>query len=206
MPVKLINCFDVPRAQDEFFAHVRQTSPMTSQPGLLGRRWHRAIAPDAHFRFINYASWESADAFQAALGQPAMKDFRAKCEAAGIRSTFGLFEVAEDIGSIEPQPSSVLQISGFEFAAGREAEFVSEFARGKACMSSKPGFLALRMHRAIAPETRYRFIDIARWASAESFWTALRSSEMQAVIARPFWKGVSHFAGIVEPLEHMGTV
>jgi heme-degrading monooxygenase HmoA len=206
MPVKLINCFDVPRAQDEFFAHVRQGTLMTSQPGFLGRRWHRAIAPDAHFRFINYASWESADAFRAALGQPAMNDFRAKYEAAGIRATFGLFEVVEDIGSIEPEPSSVLQISGFEFAAGGEAEFLSEFAQTKACMTSKEGFLAVRMHRAIAPETRYRFIDIARWASTGSFWAALRSSEMQALLARPFWKGVSYFAGIVEPLEHMGTI
>jgi heme-degrading monooxygenase HmoA len=206
MPVKLINCFDVPRAQDELFARVRQDTLMASQPGFLGRRWHRAIAQDAHFRFILYASWESADAFRKALAQPAMSELRAKLEAAGIRSDFGLFDVVEDVGSIEVEPSSVLQISGFEFAAGIEAEFPSEFARGKACMSSKPGFLGLRMHHAIAPETRFRFIDIARWASAEAFWTALRSSEMQAIIARPFWRGVSHFAGIVEPLDQIGTI
>jgi heme oxygenase (mycobilin-producing) len=58
MTVILINPFEVPQATDdeEFLrGWQRAADYMRQQPGFLSSRLHRAIAPDARFRFINVA-------------------------------------------------------------------------------------------------------------------------------------------------------
>ena len=67
-PVTLINCFNIPAVrEDEFFALWRQVNAyMRTKPGYLGHKLHRALAPDAPFRFVDVAQWASAEHFQAA--------------------------------------------------------------------------------------------------------------------------------------------
>ena len=85
-PVPYINCFEVPAArEDEFLRLFEQVNAhMRSQPGYIGHRLHRALAPDARFRFINYVFWASVEDFRAAHGesfrrivsQPEWRDFK----------------------------------------------------------------------------------------------------------------------------------
>jgi quinol monooxygenase YgiN len=208
MSVKLINCFEVPPAKEGTLlaGFDAGRTHMAAQPGFLGLRMHRAVAADARIRFINYASWEGQEAFQAALGQAPMDALQRQFAAEGIRSHFALFDVVDERGTIENGSSGVLMISGFEPPAASEESFLAEFAHGKAHMTAQPGFLALRLHRAITPGARFRFVDVARWASAEAFWSALKSPGMQAVLARPYWKDVPYFAGIVDVVEQRGTI
>jgi heme-degrading monooxygenase HmoA len=71
-PVVLINAFEVPEGADEAFQEgwERQRQFLSTQDGYLSTRLHRSLSPDADFRFINVALWESAEAFQAATSQP----------------------------------------------------------------------------------------------------------------------------------------
>jgi hypothetical protein len=39
---------------------------MAAKPGYVSHRLHRSLTPDAHFRFVNYVQWESAEHWQAA--------------------------------------------------------------------------------------------------------------------------------------------
>jgi len=83
--VTLINCFEIPTgSEDEFFGLWQQVNAyMRTKPGYLGHKLHRALAPDASFRFVNVAQWASEADFQAAhdagfralVGQPAWKAF-----------------------------------------------------------------------------------------------------------------------------------
>jgi heme-degrading monooxygenase HmoA len=69
-PVILINPFEVPEgASDEEFLAAWGTAAeyMREQPGFISSRLHRALAPDARFRFINVAEWASPRDFQAAV-------------------------------------------------------------------------------------------------------------------------------------------
>ena len=63
-PVTLINCFNIPAGrEDEFFALWRQVNAyMRTKPGYLGHKLHRALAPDAPFRFVDVAQWASRGA------------------------------------------------------------------------------------------------------------------------------------------------
>lgn len=73
MPVILINPFSVPRGkEDEFLAMWRETAErVKNAPGFIETRMHRSLDPDADFRFVNVARWESEAAWRAAFaGQP----------------------------------------------------------------------------------------------------------------------------------------
>jgi heme oxygenase (mycobilin-producing) len=68
--VILINPFEVPDgSSDEDFLRgwERAADYMRRQPGFIGTRLHRALRPDARFRFVNVAEWSSPEDFQAAF-------------------------------------------------------------------------------------------------------------------------------------------
>ena len=69
----LINPFEVPEnIDDDRFLEGwgRAAEHMRSQPGFVGSELHRALSPDAKFRFVNVAEWESPQDFQAAVRSP----------------------------------------------------------------------------------------------------------------------------------------
>jgi heme-degrading monooxygenase HmoA len=70
MSITLINLFDVPAEHDaEFQQRWQQVNDyMRRQPGYLGHTLHRAVAPDAKYRYVNVARWRSEDDFRTAHG------------------------------------------------------------------------------------------------------------------------------------------
>jgi heme oxygenase (mycobilin-producing) len=71
-PVVLINAFEVPEEDDEAFLSgwERQREFLSARDGYRSTRLHRSLAPDADFRFVNVALWESEQAFREATSQP----------------------------------------------------------------------------------------------------------------------------------------
>ena len=69
MPVILINPFEIdPREADEFMRSWQEAADyMRRQPGFIGTRLHRALAPSARFQFVNVAEWESPQHFMNAV-------------------------------------------------------------------------------------------------------------------------------------------
>ena len=92
--VTVINPFEVPQGREEealsmwevFADYFRQ------QPGYISTELHKAIGDGAKFHFINIAKWESAEAFQAALGKPELGEI-AKGLPDDIPHYPGLYEV-----------------------------------------------------------------------------------------------------------------
>jgi heme-degrading monooxygenase HmoA len=90
--VILINPFEVPDGtNDEEFLRgwERAADYMRQQPGFVSTRLHRALQPDARFRFVNVAEWESPQDFQAAVGS---EEFRQIASGAAPGSP-ALYEV-----------------------------------------------------------------------------------------------------------------
>ncbi|MBV6431403.1 MAG: hypothetical protein IANPNBLG_01533 [Bryobacteraceae bacterium] len=67
---------------------------------------------------------------------------------------------------------SVTLINRFEVPAGREEEFFQFWRRVNDYMRAKPGYLGHTLHRSLAPDAQFRFINIARWSSALHFEAA----------------------------------
>jgi heme oxygenase (mycobilin-producing) len=71
-PVVLINVFEVPAEHDETFLSgwEHQREYLSAREGYRSTRLHRSLSPDADFRFVNVALWESEQAFRDATSQP----------------------------------------------------------------------------------------------------------------------------------------
>ncbi|MGH8961037.1 MAG: antibiotic biosynthesis monooxygenase family protein [Jatrophihabitantaceae bacterium] len=92
--VRLINCFEVPDGRDvEFLDRFRAVNTyMVDKPGYLGHQLHRALAPDARYRFVNYVEWQSAEHLAAARDERYRELVRSVLEA-GFTSTHALYDV-----------------------------------------------------------------------------------------------------------------
>lgn len=78
--VILINPFEVPEGQEEAFRKGWQEAAERLQqaPGFLSTRLHESMDPQARFRFVNVAEWESPQHFQAAMSSPAFQQVRSQ--------------------------------------------------------------------------------------------------------------------------------
>ena len=77
---------------------------------------------------------------------------------------------------------SVILINPFEVSEGAADEnFLRGWERAADYMRQQPGFLGTRLHRALAPGARYRFINVAEWASAQDFQAAVSSERFREI-------------------------
>lgn len=81
--VVLINPFEVkPGREAECLAMWNKAADfLRTQPGLRTFSFHESFKPDAKFRYVNVAVWESQQAFQAAVSDPAFRAIAASTDA-----------------------------------------------------------------------------------------------------------------------------
>ena len=77
-PLVLVNLFTLDPADEEHFLEEwkHDADFMKRQPGFISTQLHRALGPSA--TYLNYAVWESTEAFRAAFTHP---DFQAAIAA-----------------------------------------------------------------------------------------------------------------------------
>ena len=70
--VTLINPFEVPvDKEDQFLERWNAAADyLRQQEGFVSTRLHRSLDPEATFRFVNVALWESAEHFRQAISTP----------------------------------------------------------------------------------------------------------------------------------------
>ena len=77
---------------------------------------------------------------------------------------------------------SVVLINPFEVPEGTDDEaFLQGWERAAQYMGEQPGFVSTRLHRALSPDARFRFINIAEWASPADFQAAVTSEEFREI-------------------------
>ncbi len=86
--ITLINCFEVAEGREDAFLALwtEVNHYMRKKPGYLRHRLHRAVSPQAPYRFVNIADWESAEQFEAAHDEQ-FRNLVAKLEWREFRST-----------------------------------------------------------------------------------------------------------------------
>jgi len=106
----------------------------------------------------------------------------------------------------------VTLINCFEVPAGREEEFFSAFQTVNVYMRGKKGYIGHKMHRSLAPDARYRFVNVVQWASRQDC-EAAHDEGFRALISQPAWAEfrstaalyeVAHEATAATPVGHSG--
>jgi heme-degrading monooxygenase HmoA len=81
----------------------------------------------------------------------------------------------------------VTLINKFVVPEGREDTFQEIWTATSMYFRRQPGFLSLRLHRAVSPDANYKFVNVARWASLADFQAAHASDEFRRVVSQPGW-------------------
>ena len=74
---------------------------------------------------------------------------------------------------------SVILINPFEVPASSADEFVSSWEAVADYMKQQPGFIGTRLHRALTPNARFGFVNVAEWESPQHFMNAVQTPEFQ---------------------------
>ena len=169
-PVVLINLFEVPAGADEGFiaAWERARDFLQAQDGYRSTELHRSLAPDADFRFVNVAEWASPAAFQAATGQPGFPGRDMPFPAHP-----GLYRVVAEDPPATDDPGGVVLINAFEVPADGDDAFVDAWEQTRQFLRTQPGYLATRLHRSIAPQADFRFVNLGSYESPQAFQAAV---------------------------------
>ncbi len=102
--VTLINCFEVSPDQDERFLSLWNQADelLRSQGGYRSTRLHRALGPQARFRYINVAEVDAVETWQSIVSSPEFGAIAAQMRQ--FHPSPGLYavEISHTVPSTEP--------------------------------------------------------------------------------------------------------
>ena len=91
--------------------------------------------------------------------------------------------------------ANVVLINAFEVPEGGEEEFLQGWEAARNFMRRQKGYVATRLHRSLDPAARFRFINVAEWATPADFQAALYHPEFVKLReATPF----AHYPSLYE--------
>ena len=79
--------------------------------------------------------------------------------------------------------ASVILINPFEVSPEKDDEFLQGWERAAEYLRQQRGFISTRLHRALSPEARFRFINVAEWESPQDFQAAVGNEQFRRMAA-----------------------
>ena len=96
----------------------------------------------------------------------------------------GRTAVEAETGADQP----VTLMNSFMVPEGRDEVFVQLWLETSRYFREQPGFLSLRLHRAVTPGTPYRYVNVARWASDAAYRAPHGTEEFRRLVGQEAWK------------------
>ena len=91
----------------------------------------------------------------------------------------------------------VTLINCFEVPAGREKEFFAGFQKVNEYMRAKKGYVSHKMHRSLAPDAKFRFVNVVQWESREAC-EAAHDAGFRELVSHPGLVGIRSTPGLYE--------
>lgn len=99
--------------------------------------------------------------------------------------------------------SSIILVNCFEVPSGSEDEFFALWQQVNTYMRGKRGYLGHKLHRSLASDARFRFVNVAEWASLEDF-NAAHDAGFRSLVSQPAWAPFQSFPTLYEVV-HEGS-
>jgi heme-degrading monooxygenase HmoA len=93
--------------------------------------------------------------------------------------------------------SVVTLVNCFQIPAGREDDFFVLWQQVNTYMRQRKGYLGHKLHRSLAPDAQYQFVNVARWKSKQDF-DAAHDDGFRALVTQPAWEPFRSFPGLYE--------
>lgn len=81
------------------------------------------------------------------------------------------------------EPAEVVLINTFEVQPGREQECLAMWNRAAEFLRGKPGIVSTALHEALAPQAKFRYVNVAVWKSPQAFQAAVSDPGFRALAA-----------------------
>src|SRR4051794_16150164 len=89
-----------------------------------------------------------------------------------------------DTGADQP----VTLMNHFIVPEGSDDSFLALWLETSEYFRAQPGFLSLRLHRAVTPGTEYRYVNVARWASDAHYRAPHGTAEFRRLVSQEAWR------------------
>ena len=80
--------------------------------------------------------------------------------------------------------STATLINCFEVAPEQDERFLRLWRQADDLLRSRGGYRTTRLHRALGPQARFRYVNVAELDSVETWQSAIRSAEFAAIAAQ----------------------
>lgn len=98
----------------------------------------------------------------------------------------------------------VTLINSFVVPDGRDEVFQELWTETSRYFRAQPGFVSLRLHRAVTPDAGYRFVNVARWASAEQYRAPHLAGEFRRLVTQEAWREFPSTPALYEVVAAIG--
>lgn len=78
-------------------------------------------------------------------------------------------------------------VNSFVVPEGRDQAFLALWTETSRYFRAQPGFLSLRLHRAVSHGVEHRFVNMARWASEAHFRAPHATDEFRRLVSQDAW-------------------
>ena len=96
----------------------------------------------------------------------------------------GRTAVEADTGPTLP----VTLVNSFIVPEGRDEAFMELWMETSDYFRRQPGFVGLRLHRALTPGASYRYVNVARWASDADYRSPHATEEFRRLVTQDGWR------------------
>lgn len=81
----------------------------------------------------------------------------------------------------------VTLMNSFQVAPERDEAFLALWTKTSEYFIGRPGFVSLRLHRAVSPDTPYRWVNVANWESEADYRAAHSTEDFRRVVTAEGW-------------------
>ncbi|HKR69179.1 MAG TPA: antibiotic biosynthesis monooxygenase family protein [Streptosporangiaceae bacterium] len=82
----------------------------------------------------------------------------------------------------------VTLVNSFAVSPDRDEAFLAQWTQTSKYFIAQPGFISLRLHRAVSADAQYRWVNVANWESEAHFRAAHNTDEFRRVVTQPGWE------------------
>lgn len=158
-------------------------SEMSTQPGFVSATLSPGVGDSP--LWLVQSEWNSHADLQAAFSVPEVLAAEEKMPDAAFEHLFrsGAKGTMDATNTTVEQPYTVL-INPFTVDEADVDEFVDAWQAAADWLREQPGFVDTRLHKSLQPDSRFRFVNVATWESAEAFLSAASQPEFLEISAR----------------------
>jgi len=87
----------------------------------------------------------------------------------------------------DPYTGQVVLMNRFVVPEGRDDAFMALWTETSEYFRAQPGFVSLKLHRAVSADAEYRYVNVATWESAEHYGAPHRTEEFRRLVTQEGW-------------------